>query len=259
MRCERLTAAHAYLYAGMFDVFDFHAPENWLEREQQRAPEPDADVTLQPCVSFELHMKKFIEVINVLSTRKSMTKDQATMLIKYDGVGEPLYVALKHPGGGVAFEMRTLDMPIVADIPFESDKTQAQLIMDSNTLLPYWREAVQNAKDTIHIAFYPSQGASKGRLELSTENEIGTSDVVIPYDDAIMEKFTCHTPVRRRYQLAPTKAIGLSATFSNKTSLRVDVNGILSAQFMIQRTIPVTVAHTDPQLFFVDHKICPLE
>lgn len=81
MRCERLTAAHAYLYAGMFDVFDFHAPENWLEREQQRAPEPDADVTLQPCVSFELHMKKFIEVINVLSTRKSMTKDQATMLI----------------------------------------------------------------------------------------------------------------------------------------------------------------------------------
>ena len=86
MRGERLTAAHAYLYAGMFDVFDFHAPENWLEREQQRAPEPDADVTLQPCVSFELHMKKFIEVINVLSTRKSMTKDQGTMLIKYDAV-----------------------------------------------------------------------------------------------------------------------------------------------------------------------------
>ena len=50
MRSAGLTAAHAYLYAGMFDVFDFHAPENWLEREQQRAPETYTDVSLQQCV-----------------------------------------------------------------------------------------------------------------------------------------------------------------------------------------------------------------
>lgn len=243
----------------MFDAFNFHAPENWFEREQQRAPEPDADVTLQPCVSFELHMKKFIEIISVFLMSQRMMKDQATISIKYDGIGEPLHLAVQGPGRSVAFQMRTLDMPVMADIPFESDKTQAQVIMKSDTLLPYWREAVQNAKDTIHIAFYPAQGASKGYLRLSTENEFGTSDVVIPYEDAIMEKYTCHAPVRRSYHLTPAKAIGLSATFSDKTSLRVDANGILSAQFMIQKSIPVTATHTDSQLFFVDHKICPLE
>lgn len=243
----------------MFDAFDFHAPENWLEREQQRAPEPDADVTLQPCVSFELHMRKFIEIMNVLLMCQRMMKDQATMSIKYDGIGEPLHLAVKGRERNVAFQMRTLDMPVVADIPFESDKTQAQVIMNSDKLLPYWREAVQNAKETIHIAFYPPHVTSKGHLQLSTENEFGTSDVVIPYEDAIMEKYTCHVPVRRSYHLAPTKAIGLSATFSDKTSLRVDANGILSAQFMIQKSTPVTAGHTDPQLFFVDHKICPLE
>lgn len=266
-----LHAAHAYLYASIFDRYSFHAPENWLSLEQQRNEELDPDESLTPCVAFEINLKVLVSCFAVFESRVSAPSSRPSARfsaepmnyidIVYEKVGEPLCLHMQNGRLETSFRLRTLDSPLTSELTFNPDQTTAQVIMKSAQLAPAFQELSSSGESQLQLAFTPASHALSASFQLTTEGHYGSTEIEFPYDQVITEKFVCLEPIRHGYPIECVGYMVPALRHSLKTSLRTDTHGMLSVQFMITGARTASRPHSVSESgnAFVDFLCCPLD
>lgn len=266
-----LQQAHAYLYASIFESYEFEPPENWWQREAERH-DFDMDETMQPYIAFEINLKTLVSCMAVfesrqhpmggLSTARASTDSKDLRLeLVYERVGEPLCLRMHDGRLETSFRLRTLDSPLSFEMEFSPTETTAQVIMRSDQLTPAFQELHTSGDAVMQLAFHPTQSTSSGSLHLSTEGNYGTTEIEYPQDPSVTEKFQCTHTVSHAY---PMESIGYmlpALRHSAKTSIRTDDAGMLSVQFMVtnERTMARPTSVSSSGNAFVDFLCCPLD
>lgn len=258
--------AHAYLYASIFDKYEFEAPANWLALERERH-DAALDQEQPPCIAFEINLATLISCLGLFETRLARRTvpsrapgAQDTVDLVYGGVGEPLCLRMGDERLETSFRLRTLDSPLLAEMAFDPEDTTAQVIMKSMWLAPAFQELTAGGEAALTLVFEPAGAQSKGRLELRTRGTYGTSEIDFPHDNVLTEKFACPAPVTHSYPLDSVHFMLPALRHSLKTSLRTDSRGMLSVQFMIasaRAKMRSTSVH-DSGHAFVEFLCCPL-
>lgn len=265
-----LTQAHAYLYASIFESYEFQPPEKWYEREAERH-ELDMDETMQPYIAFEINLKTLVSCIAVFESRHSSmgpTPTRAPMEPKaprlelvYERVGEPLCLRMQEGRLETSFRLRTLDAPLSFEMEFSPTETTTQVIMRSEQLAPAFQELHTSGEAVMQFTCHPMDADAPGSLHLSTEGHYGTTEIEYPQDPSVTEKFLCTRHVSHAY---PVESVGYmlpALRHSTKTSIRTDDAGMLSVQFMItnERTLARPASVSSSGNAFVDFLCCPLD
>lgn len=265
--------AHAYLYASFFDDYAFNPPSNWLEHEHQQrqrnsqyglpnddGEEEDEDATLQPCASVVIHIGKLGSMVKIMEdhrkiadAKKSRIDKEIPLIMKYESLGSAMIFSMCDETKKTGFTVTTLDEDIRSDAQFISAETQVQIIINSKQFVSYWDGLSMDQSLTMRISFEPSTPDSEGQLCLSSNNDHAETEVIIPADDALMEKFSCEKRVSHSYMVSQVSQIKQPLMLSLKTSLRVDANGTLSVQFMMPSSLLATPL-PNASHYFVEHQ-----
>ena len=103
----------------------------------------------------------------------------------------------------------------------------------------------------VQVRFSPSNPARSGQgtLLLNTEGSYGSTEISFSHESQVTEKFDCVAAADHGYPLQCVGYMLQASKSSIKTSLRVDEQGMLSAQFMIaSHRVPAAVPRTAPPL-----------
>lgn len=261
---DQVCQAHGYLYSSLFDQYEFHPPENWLQFEQRRLPHDatlDTDETLQPCVTFDIHLESLFKVLQVfLFRKKSPGNEDTVMIMDFPHLGGPMGLRMSQGTWDMSFHLRTYDAPFKHEMDFDSAHTAAQVIVDSQQLCPLLNEIYKNGEKAMRMEFYPAASRAQGDFLFCTENSHGTTEIVFPNKDAVTEKYMCDEPVVQSYALKGIEHMLAALTVSDKTSIRIDEVGMLSVQFKLPLVCRQDV---DASQFhwhhgFIEFLCCPL-
>ncbi|PKI84152.1 exodeoxyribonuclease III [Malassezia vespertilionis] len=241
--------AHAYLYASIFDEYTFAAPSNWrtlAPTDTEDTWSDEEDDALQPYICFETNLSTVATCLALFASRIQnaqharpsahsdplRTSTRTEIEIVYPNVGEPLCLKMQQNNVQMRFRLRTLDAHVVSGLEFDVVHMTAQVIMHSEWLAHAFQEIEGEGDGSVRIQFLPP-GAASGALQLSTQGPYGSTEISFPEDSHITEKFECCEVVDHGYPLLCVGFMLQALRSSVKTSMRNDVHGMLSVQFMI--------------------------
>ena len=147
-------------------------------------------------------------------------------------------------------------------LQFDGRELAAHVIMRSEWLADAFQEIQSSGESRVRVQFEPKQRSAPAAMRLSTEGNYGTAEIEFPEDDQLTEKFECRAPADNYYPLLCFTHMLPALRASVKTSLRNDLNAMLSLQFMIatrrsglqhERSVAGS-GHA-----FVEFLCCPLE
>ena len=297
---QRVVQAHAYLYSSIFDTYDFVPPDAYSDDAQ--SDEEDAEAPPFVCFEINLStMLSCLSLLETAQQRGSAGKralardaeprgpreadeeEEAnpfqdrpfaepprlaraaalpTVEFVYGGPGHPLALNLHDGRLQTRFQLRTLDAGAVQSLQFDGRELAAHVIMRSEWLADAFQEIQSSGESRVRVQFEPKQRSAPAAMRLSTEGNYGTAEIEFPEDDQLTEKFECRAPADNYYPLLCFTHMLPALRASVKTSLRNDLNAMLSLQFMIatrrsglqhERSVAGS-GHA-----FVEFLCCPLE
>lgn len=215
--------AHAYLYASIFARYEFTPPED-----------PGNDDV--PFVCFELKLDTLVAALTLLENIIQRHRGDASVELTYDGVGYPLTLSCvradRMSDGRLhtRFQLQTLDAEAIESLGFDAARTAAHVIVPSEWL-SYAFQDIEASGD----AYVRVRVTDKGRrsLVLSTSGTHGSAEIELPDTDQLTERFECGAQTDNWYPLTCISDTLAALRSSIKTSLRADMHGMLSLQFMV--------------------------
>ena len=197
--------------------------------------------------------------------------------LTYENTGEPLTIILSEGSVETKCELTTYEPNQMEDIPFARDRLAAKVIMRSEWLADVVAELAATNPERLTI----EAGPGKTGLRLSASGPLGSAEVAfdepgtkseaggtsfshpnpsaqVPRSDGasgVLETFQASMRSINSYKFSMVRAASLAMKQAVKVSVRVDDQGVLSLQFMIELEGGSGV---EPQMSFVDFRFVPL-
>jgi cell cycle checkpoint protein len=177
--------------------------------------------------------------------------------LSYDGEGSPLSIHMSEAGVTTTCELTTYDAEVSEAIPFDREHLALKTIMRSNFLL----EAVNELSfmSPADISITASATARRGaHLSLSGTGHLGSATVDFANDvqmeTPILETFQCPARTAASFKFSLIKHAQRAMASAAKVSLRLDEDGVLSLQFLVE----IETNGAGDGVAFVDFRIVPL-
>lgn len=176
----------------------------------------------------------------------------------YDGEGSALCVHMSESGVTTTCELTTYEPASVEDIPFDRDAIALKTIMRSAHLLDAVTELSSTTPSSITVLASPHTRAGSS-LSFSASGALGSATVDFVHDplseSAVLETFNCSNKTSASYNFGLIRAPQRAMAAATKVSLRMDEEGVLSLQFLVE----VDAGQGgDESVAFVDFRIVPL-
>lgn len=150
--------------------------------------------------------------------------------LSYAAKGEPLCIVLKEAGITTTCEMVTYEAEDQDEIPLQRDALSLKIIMRSSWLHDAVNELASTSPSRLTITASPSAPY----FTLSSKGPLGSATIEFSKDQQLLETF--HVPKRtvNSYKYSLVKSASRAMALASKVSIRGDVQGVLSLQFMIE-------------------------
>lgn len=173
----------------------------------------------------------------------------------YDGEGSPLSIHMSEAGVTTTCDLTTYEAEVAEEIPFQRESLALKAIMRSAVLLDTLSELSNMNPQNLTIQASPDSRTAN--LSLSASGPLGSSMVdFTTHTDSetpILETFQCPTKTAASYKFSSVKAAQRAMQSASKVSLRLDEDGVLSLQFLVE----IGYGEGDGAAF-VDFRIVPL-
>ncbi|KAL8944107.1 MAG: hypothetical protein Q9211_000698 [Gyalolechia sp. 1 TL-2023] len=165
--------------------------------------------------------------------------------LSYAAKGDPLCIVLREAGVTTTCEMVTYEAEDLEEIPLQRDALAQKIIMRSSWLHDAINELASTSPSRLTITASPSAPY----FTLSSKGPLGSATVEFSKDQQLLETF--HVPNRtvNTYKYSLIRAASRAMAIASKVSIRGDVQGVLSLQFMVEVE--------DSRLSFVDFRFVP--
>ena len=177
--------------------------------------------------------------------------------MSYAGEGNPLSIHMTETGVTTTCDLTTYDPTSNEEIPFARDAIALKTIMRSSSLLDAVNELSSLNPATITINATPSS-TSQSTISLHAVGPLGSATVdfttATPSETPILETYTCHRKTSASYTFSLLKAAQRAMATATKVSLRIDEEGVLNLQFLVDvEAVGGGSGHT-----FVEFRVVPL-
>lgn len=165
----------------------------------------------------------------------------------YAGVGSPFSIILEEAGVTTTCNLNTYEPESPAEIPFRRDAMQVKIIMQARWLFDAVSELSSATPNQLDISASPTSPY----LSLSAIGTLGSASVDFTKGRDLLETFTVAEKWTQSYNFQMIKVAGEAMRLASKVSVRGDVEGVLSLQFMVEVE--------GGGVSFVDFRFLPLE
>lgn len=175
--------------------------------------------------------------------------------ITYAGEGHPLSIHMSESGVTTTCDLTTYEPYSSEEIPFARDAVVLKTIMRSSALLDATTELANLSPAILTLT---AEDATSS-LSLSATGSLGSATVNLttstPSDIPLLETFTCSaSKTTASYKFSLLKAAQRAMAAATKVSLRLDDEGVLNLQFLVEVDAPAGgVGHT-----FVEYRLVPI-
>lgn len=150
--------------------------------------------------------------------------------LSYARPGAPLDITLEEKGMTTTCELTAYEPDLLPDIPFDKTAIVQKIIMRSDILLDAINELSSTSPEKITI----TASASGRQFSLSSDGPHGSASVEFSPDPQLLETFEVAQRVSNTYKYSLIKATNRVMAMASKVSVRVDQQGVLSLQFLIE-------------------------
>ncbi|VIO86776.1 Uncharacterized protein BM_BM6513 [Brugia malayi] len=173
-------------------------------------------------VTFRIPLCIFMECLSAFGAGVS-----TVLKMTYDGYGEPLKVMLEKDEIVARCLIKTQNPEVVLDFDFNPARVAAKVIMKPWMLKETFHELDQSS---------PCVGFRVDQFSLSviTKGDLGKIKTKFPHYSEQIELLECKQNVEFIYRLSLVKRMTPSLDICSKLSLRIDHQGILSIQFVVE-------------------------
>ena len=153
-----------------------------------------------------------------------------TCRIAYEGDGHPLCIRLEEANVTTTCDLTTYEAEDFDDIPFDRDQLVYKIIMHASWLHDAVSELGSMSPDRLAVTASPDDPL----VALSATGAYGSATVDFTKDSPLLE--TSQVPRRstNSYKFSFIKSASRAMATAAKVSIRCDVQGVLSLQFMIE-------------------------
>lgn len=149
---------------------------------------------------------------------------------KYEEPGAPLCIVLEEASITTTCELTIYEPDPVADIPFDKSRLVQKIIMRSSWL----HDAITELSATSPSKVTMIASSSSHYFALSSDGPHGSATVEFSTDPQLLETFEVSQRVVNTYKYSLVKTTSRAMALASKVSIRVDEQGVLSLQFLIE-------------------------
>ncbi|KAM6230552.1 cell cycle checkpoint protein RAD1 [Porphyrio hochstetteri] len=200
---------------------------------------------LEESVTLRINLSVLLDCLTIFGTSSSPGVSTALRMC-YRGYGYPLMLFLEEGGVVTVCKINTQEPDELLDFDFCSTNVINKIILQSEGLREAFAE-LDMTSEVLQITMSPD----KPYFRLSTFGNAGSTHVDYPRDSDLIEAFHCNQTQTNRYKISLLKPSTKALALSCKVSIRTDVQGFLSLQYMIR--------NEDGQICFVEYYCCPDE
>ena len=150
--------------------------------------------------------------------------------LSYGGAGEPLCVTLEETGVVTTCELVTYEPEMYAEIPLEKSTLTQRIIMRANWLHDAITELSSTSPNRLTLVASPKAPY----FTLHSNGPLGSATVEFSKDPQLLETFEVPSRTVNTYKYALIKGASRAMAMATKVSIRVDEQGVLSLQFLIE-------------------------
>lgn len=176
----------------------------------------------------------------------------------HEGQGSPLSIHMSESGVTTTCDLTTYEADSTDEIPFDRDDIALKTIMRSTYLLDAITELSNMNPTNLNIIASPT-ARSGPNLSLSASGALGSANVDFTADTAsetpILETFQCPAKTSASFKFALIKSAQRAMAAATKVSMRLDGEGVLSLQFLVEVD---AASGSGEGVAFVDFRIVPL-
>ena len=247
--------AFIFLEKALFTSYTYNAPPP--PSSQDDAPDPPV---------FEISLTSLLETLNIFSlSDPSVSKrpgeydsfaahrlnrhaginafsNQALGMsgvctISYEGEGSPLSIHMSESGVTTTCDLTTYETHNPEEVPFNRDVLSLKTIMRSSNLLDAITELSSMNPASFTIIASPTS-RSGANLSLAASGALGSANVDFSAntssDTPILETFHCPSRTDASFKFSLIKSAQRAMASATKVSLRLDEEGVLSLQFLVE-------------------------
>ena len=162
----------------------------------------------------------------------------AACRIAYEAPGSPFTIALEEANVRTNCELTAYEPDFTDDIPFDRTSVVCKIIMRSTWLYDAMSELAALTPERVTVTV-----GEAAAFSLTAGGAYGSATVAFARDAPVLETYQCTAgPVQNSYKFAHFKQAGRAMAAAAKASVRVDGQGVLSCQFMVnvERTLLLT-------------------
>ena len=148
----------------------------------------------------------------------------------YARIGAPLDIILEESGITTTCELTAYEPDLLPDIPFDKTAIIQKIIIRSDLLLDAINELASTSPERITM----TASGSGRHFSLSSDGPHGSASVEFSPDPQVLETFEVVQRVTNTYKYSLIKATNRAMAMASKVSIRVDYQGVLSLQFLIE-------------------------
>ncbi|KAK5121180.1 hypothetical protein LTR85_005664 [Meristemomyces frigidus] len=155
----------------------------------------------------------------------------------YDGEGSPLSIHMSESGVTTTCDLTTYEADSAEEIPFSRDSLAVKTIMRSTYLLDAVTEL--SSMSPAHLTMVASPTSRAGAdLSLSAAGALGSAIVDFTThtssETPVLETFYCPNKTSASFKFGLFKHAQRAMAVATKVSLRMDEEGVLSLQFLVE-------------------------
>ena len=165
--------------------------------------------------------------------------------LMYTRQGSSLELVLQEAGLVTKCQFATFDSSQVDEIPLQRNDLLLKVIMRASWL----HDAMSELSSTGPQKLIVSTSLQKPYLKLYSQGAYGSASVEFTQDPRFLETWQITEDSTHIYQFSSAKAAMKAMSIASKVSIRIDVHGVMSLQFMVEVE--------GGMLCFVDYRALP--
>lgn len=178
----------------------------------------------------------------------------------YHGEGSPLSIHMSEAGVTTTCDLTTYEAETAEDIPFSREHLSLKTIMRSSYLLDAISELSAMSPENLTIQASPNSRSAS--LSFSATGSLGSSTVdFTTHTDSetpVLETFHCPARTSASFKFSLIKSAQRAMQASSKVSIRLDEDGVLNMQFLVEIDGSGTGQTGEPAVAFVEFRVVPL-
>ncbi|KAJ8603691.1 hypothetical protein MRB53_042072 [Persea americana] len=182
---------------------------------------------------------------------------KGTCTLSYDGEGSPFNIHMSEAGVVTTCQLNTYEAASIEELPFNRDRLALKTIMRSAALLDATLELSNFNPTELTISTNPSSRTG-ANFSLTAQGSLGSATIDFAANAAsetpVLETFTCDTEETTTFKFSLLTAAQRAMAAATKVSLRLDEEGVLSLQFLVE----VDAGGAGEGVAFVDFRILPV-